>query len=273
VALLRASVLKLRHRSASWVVLAILVALIALVFAGLAISANDLPGRLQIAVILGFPNAYLVLLGIILGFGGLLAVTYGAAVIGAEWAWGTIRAVVARGESRVRYTLVTFAALALVIAVGTLVAFAFGAALAVLAADSAGVGSAGATDPETLTGLPELLARTWFGLLLHAAIGFAIAMLFRSQLAGIGAGLAVYFAEIFLAIVPAARDLLPYFPFNVAQSVVTTAEGFGGRFGGGRGPGAFTPLDGDSALLLAGLYLVLALGVASFAAWRAQITE
>jgi ABC-2 type transport system permease protein len=272
MALFAVSLLKLRRRTASWVLLAILVGLITLVFAGLAISAGDAPGRLQLRVILSFPNAYLVLVGIILGFGGLLAVTYGAAVIGADWAWGTIRAVVARGESRIRYTLMTFAALAVVIGLGTLVAFAIGAVLAVLAASSVEVSTAGAGDPETLSTLPELLARTWFGLVLHAAIGFAIAMLFRSQLAGIGAGLAVYFAEIFLAIVPAARDLLPYFPFNVAQSVVTAAEGFGERFGG-RGMGGFTQLDGDTALVLAGVYLVVALAIAAMAAWRAQITE
>src|SRR3990170_1651675 len=119
-ALLRASLIKLVRRPASWVVLVVLLGLIALVFVGLGASAgqlDDMGSEFQVRLMLAFPNAYTALIGIILSFGGLLAVTYGAAIIGADWAWGTIRAVVARGESRVRYTLVTFLAIALVIGV------------------------------------------------------------------------------------------------------------------------------------------------------------
>ena len=51
-----------------------------------------------------FPGAYELVLALILGIGGLLAVTYGAAIAGSEWGWGTLKAAVARGESRSRYT-------------------------------------------------------------------------------------------------------------------------------------------------------------------------
>ncbi len=54
-----------------------------------------------------FPGAYAVMVSLILGIGGLLAVTYGAAIAGSEWAWGTLKAAVARGESRTRYTVAT----------------------------------------------------------------------------------------------------------------------------------------------------------------------
>ena len=77
-------------------------------------------------LLLAFPTAYTMVVGIILGFGGLLAVAYGAAIIGADWGWGTIRAIIARGESRVRYTLVTFIAIALVLVVGVLATFVAG---------------------------------------------------------------------------------------------------------------------------------------------------
>lgn len=269
-ALFTASVLKLRKRTASWVVLGLLLLVMALVFLGLGASAGQTgsaQGRLQVRLLLGFPNAYTVSVGIILSFGGLLAVTYGAAVGGAEWAWGTIRAAIGRGESRVRYTLVTFAAIALAVAAGVLLAFGAGGLAAVLAAGMAGMGTAGASDPDTLAGLPETLARTWLGVTEQAAIGFAVAMLFRSQLAGIGAGLAVYFGELFLVLVPLAREILPYLPFNVAQAVVTSAEGFGP-------PDRFSAeLDSTTAVVLAAAYLVAALAVAAIAAWRAQITE
>jgi ABC-2 type transport system permease protein len=271
MALLRISLLKLVKRPATWVVLVILLGLIVLVFLGLAASASqisDPTDQLQVRLILSLPNAYTALVGIILSFGGLLAITYGAAIIGADWAWGTIRAIIARGESRVRYTLITFAAIAIMLGLGIVIAFSIGVGTAVLAAGMAGIDTARATASDTLATFPELLARTWLGVSEQAAIGFAIAMLFRSQLAGIGAGLALYFGEIFLALVPLANEVLPYFPFNVANAVVGAADGFGDG-----GFGATQQLDGTTAIVLAVAYLAIALSVASLAAWRAQITQ
>jgi len=68
-----------------------------------------------------FPGAYDVVLSFILGLGGLFAVIYGAAVAGSEWTFGTLKNAVARGESRSRYTLLSFASIAVVIAVGLVV--------------------------------------------------------------------------------------------------------------------------------------------------------
>jgi ABC-2 type transport system permease protein len=269
--LFRVSLMKLVKRPASWVELAILLALIALVFVGLGASAGrtaDLEGEVQVRLVLSFPNAYSTLVGIILSFGGLLAVTYGAAVIGADWAWGTIRAIVARGESRMRYTVVTFMAIAIMLGIGVLAAFAVGSVVAVFAADMAGYGSAGATEASTLATIPDLLGRTWLGVTEQAAIGFAIAMLFRSQLAGVAAGLAFYFGEVFLGLVPLAADVMPYLPFSVANAVVRTAEGFGSG-----GLGSTASLDSGTAIVLSFVYLLAALALAAVAAQRAQITR
>lgn len=271
MALLRMSLVKLVKRPASWVVLLILVGLVTLVFLGLAASSSeitDAASQLQVRLLLSFPNAYVALAGIILSFGGLLAVTYGAAVIGADWAWGTIRGIVARGESRVRYTVITFAAIAIMLGLGILVTFGIGSLVAVLAVDIAGLSSAGSMEPDTLASVPALIGRTWLGVAEQAAIGFAIAMLFRSQLAGVGAGLAFYFGEIFLGLVPLTNEVLPYFPFNVANAVVRTADGFGGET-----LGAAATLDSDTAIILAVAYLGIAVAIASLAAWRAQITQ
>ncbi|MFV2065280.1 MAG: ABC transporter permease subunit [Chloroflexota bacterium] len=271
MALLWISLLKLAKRPATWVVLMVLLGPIAMVFIGLAASSGQLTDagdQLQVRLILGFPNAYTALVGIILSFGGLLAVTYGAAVIGAEWASGTIRSIVARGESRIRFTVITFVAIAVVIAIGVVAAFGIGAILAIFAAGMAGISTAEATAADTISTFPDLLARTWLGVTEQAAIGFAVAMIFRSQLAGIGAGLALYFGEIFLALVPLADDVLPYFPFSVANAVVSSAEGFGDG-----GFGTTQQLDSATAIVLAVGYLTVSVGVASLAAWRAQITQ
>src|SRR5664280_1155422 len=69
-----------------------------------------------------FPGAYDQILSFILGLGGLFAVTYGAAIAGSEWTWGTLKTAVVRGESRSRYLAATFAAIGVVLAVGLLFA-------------------------------------------------------------------------------------------------------------------------------------------------------
>ncbi len=159
MALLRIALLKLVRRPATWIVFAILAGLIALVFLSLGATAGSMQSmgdEFQVRVLLDFPTAYTIVAGFVLAFGGLLGVAYGAAIIGADWAWGTIRAIVARGESRVRYTLVTFLAITLVIGVGITIASIIGIGSAIAGAEMAGLGSDGATDQDTLRTLPEL---------------------------------------------------------------------------------------------------------------------
>ena len=271
MALLRMALVKLARRPATWIVFAILAGLIAVMFLSLGATAGSMESfgdEFQIRLLLDFPNAYDLVAGFTVSFGALLGAVLGAAVIGADWAWGTIRTIIARGESRVRYTLVTFLAIALVLAVGVVITFIIGTGSALVAANIAGLGTEGVSDETALREIPELLARTWLGVTQAAAIGFAIAMVFKSQLAGIGAALGFYFAEQILQLVPGLRDILIYFPFTVSSSVVATSEELDLS-----GFESFPVLDADTALLWSFGYLVIALAIASFAAWRAQITQ
>src|SRR4029077_13050780 len=86
-----------------------------------------------------FPGAYSLLLSFILGLGGLFAMIYGAAVAGSEWTWGTLKSAVARGESRSRYQLLSFAAIAAMVGFGLLIAFGIGIVVAIVAAGLAQV--------------------------------------------------------------------------------------------------------------------------------------
>jgi hypothetical protein len=149
--------------------------------------------------------------------------------------------------------------------IGLLVSFVVGIGLALVGATIAGVPTNGVSDPATLRTLPELIARGWLAVAEETAIGFAIATLARSQLAGIGAGIGVYFAENFGQLF--LPDVVKYLPFNSAGAVVEVSdEGFGG------GQGVFTQLQPNEALLVVLAWLVGSLLVTSLFTERAEIS-
>lgn len=264
-----ADVRKLARRPATYVTFGLLVGLLSLILIAVGATAGrqaaDGDGR-QALLLVTFPGAYTLILSFILGLGGLFAVIYGATVAGSEWTWGTLKSAVARGESRSRYQLVSFAAIAVIVGLGLVLAMAVGVAVAVVGANLAGVSTAGLTDSATLRTIPELLARGWIAIVEEGALGFAIATLARSQLAGIGAGIAVYFGEQFAAIF--LPDVVKYLPFNAATAVVAT--GGGGGFGGG---GATLPrLEPNTALLVVAVWLIGALVVSAIFTERAEIS-
>jgi hypothetical protein len=265
--LLRANLRKLVRRPASWVTLVLLLALLALIYVALIAASRTSPdpqAALGARLFVTFPGAYELVLTLILGIGGLLAVTYGAAVAGSEWGWGTLKAAVARGEGRTRYTLLNYASVAVFTVVGLLVAFLLGVLGSAIGALVLGVSLGGLTDPDGLARIPELLGRASLALAMNAAFGFAIATVARSQLAGIAVGVGLYFAEgiagIFLP------DVFKWFPFSAAGAV-TSPDG-GGALSGGA---VVTQLDPNTAIVAVAVWLVVALSVASAFTERAEI--
>jgi hypothetical protein len=113
-----------------------------------------------------------------------------------------------------------------------------------------------------------MAARGWFAVVEQAGLGFAIATLARSQLAGIGAGIAFYFGETFATIF--LPDIVKYLPFAVARASIDT--GGGGGFGGGDGGGGLAALAPDTALVLVGVWLAGSLLVTVLFTERAEIT-
>ncbi len=98
---------------------------------------------------------------------------------------------------------------------------------------------------------------------MNAALGFAIATVARSQLAGIGVGIGVFFAEgIAGAFLP---QVFKWFPFSAASAVVAST---GGSNGGGPAP---VRLEPDMAIVVVLVWLVAALVVASLWTERAEI--
>ena len=266
--LFRSGLRKLVRRPATFVTFGLLVGLLALIYLAVGATARqqtgDGDGGRSALLLLTFPGAYTLLLSFILGLGGLFAMIYGAAIAGSEWTWGTLKSAVARGESRSRYQLVSFASIAVMVGIGMVVAFAIGIVVAFIAAVIAQVPTEGISDGATLRTLPELLARGWLALAEACALGFAIATLARSQLAGIGVGIAVYFGEQFASIF--LPDIVKYLPFNAANAVVATTSTPGG------GGGQIARLDPEVALVVVAAWLIGALAVTALFTERAEIS-
>ena len=262
-----AGIRKLIRRPVTYVTLGLLVGLLALIYLAVGATARQaeaVDSGAGALLLVTFPAAYTLLLSFILGLGGLFAMIFGAAVAGSEWTWGTLKAAVARGESRSRYQLLSFAAMGVMVGIGLLLAFAIGVAVTFVAANLAQVPTTGVSDTKTLGTLPELLGRGWLALVESCALGFAIATVARSQLAGIGVGIAFYFGEGFASIF--LPDIVKFGPFTSAGAVVATDSS---AFGGGAAPVALAP---DVALLVVTAWLIGALFVTALFTERAEIS-
>jgi hypothetical protein len=101
---------------------------------------------------------------------------------------------------------------------------------------------------------------------MNAALGFAIATVARSQLAGIGVGIGVFFGEGIAGIF--APGLIKWFPFAASSAVVTVNSELSGGGGGGFGE----QLDPNAAVVVVLAWLVVSLAVASLWTERAEIS-
>ncbi len=273
--LFASTIRKLVRRPATWVTFGIMVGLLALILLAVAttVGAGERGGNVTVngggngaaeaRLLLTFPGAYRLIAGFILSLGGLFAVLYAAAVAGSEWNWGTLKSTVARGESRSGYLLLTFAGIAVILAIGVLVTFVIGVLVGIVGATIAGIPLDGLSDGTALGRLPVDFARGWIVIAAQAAIGFAVATLARSQLAGIGVGIALYFGEAFASIF--LYDIVKYLPFQLASAAI----GGGGDTGTALNRAA---VPTDTALLLITVWLIGSLIVASVFAERAEIT-
>ena len=213
-----------RDGDASWCVVlsaihrrvrVVLVAIIVVIYVSLGavcgstgqMGSQGAEARAGIDALLRFPDSDRSLLGVIVELGGLLAVAYGAAVGGGDWNWGMVKVALARGESRSRYILIKLTAVVILLVPALTIAFTVG-----------------------------LLARSWRALAGQAAIGFAVATLARSQIAGLGAGIALYFAEQFLATF--LLEYVRFLPFHASQELLATDAGRSLGWSQGNLPGA-----------------------------------
>ena len=224
IGLIRAELLKIRRRQATYVLLLIELILTALIFLAGG-SFWTLSG------LISFPQAYYTFFQqTIFQLGGLIAVVFAAAYVGADWNWGVLRSIVARGEGRERYLLAKFAALTITLAIAMLIMFV---ACFVFIGMQSLIYNVPIANPLRASGLQDLLVWIVAGfpvLLQRAAIGFAVAAIFRSQLAGAVVGIVLFLVEAVLT------TILTVLSFGSSIS--------SGNFGDGSGSGTGIPTVG-----------------------------
>jgi ABC-type transport system involved in multi-copper enzyme maturation permease subunit len=281
--LVAAELLKLRRRWATYIVpgtgIVLMTLIFALVFASPRGSGAD--------SFLRFPTAYTFINQFVFGLGSLLAIAYAAAVGGADWSWGVIRVVIARGEGRARYVLAKAIGLGIALTLGTLVVVVCGVGLVVLAGTVTGRPSGNPIAGESLMTLLRSIAYGSTVLLERCAIGFAVAFLLRSQLAGVVAGIVLYIGESILSTILLVMTVgaagggsgigrqvetqwYQFLPFSIGNSLLGEAA-----------PSAstdlssvfLTPVPLPQALGVTLLYLVLAVGIAMLVTVRAEISS
>lgn len=286
IALVRAELLKIRRRQATWVLLAVELGLMGLIFLATG-SIYDIAGIIE------FPQAYSLFRESIFALGGLIAIVFAAAYVGADWNWGVLRNVIARGEGRERYLLAKFLAMGVALAIAMLIVFAFGFIYTYMQGLVYGIPIA---SPLRGDGLQDLVVWVIVGfpvLVQRAAIGFAVAVLVRSQLAGAVVGIVLFLVEatvtaILTAITFAANlrdsgglegltqvgpEWFQYLPISIGNQV----------FNGLPGAGGVTSASDVTSILLRPVpfwiafggvlaYTVVALGIALVAVRRQQIT-
>ncbi len=276
--LLQGELRKLVKRPATYITLGIFLGVLVLLFVAVGASYRTMAtlpadqgggpqAQAAIRSLLEFPGAYGAVVSFVASIGGLFAIAYGAAAAGADWGWGMVKVAVARGESRSRYVLTKLAAVLLLLLPASLLAFLVGLVAVALAATLAGIGLSGAGDAGTLQSLPWMLARSWLALGEQAAIGFAIATLARSQLAGLGVGIGIYFVESFA--VSFWPEYVRYLPFSVVSSLLRDPAS---TLAAGEQASRYT-IDQATALLLVAGYLAISAVLSAIVLERAEITE
>jgi len=303
--LLRAEILKMRRRTATYVMLIVAIVITALVYlaigrglGGFACGFDiDVPG--VGACLVEFPAAY-ALIGqfAFTSLGGLLAIVYAAAIVGSDWSWGVLRNIIARGESRARYLLGKAGAIAIVLGVGVLIIFFFAMLMTFVGAGINGIPVANPLRGDGLTDMLINLALGFAVVLERAAIGFAVAVVLRSQLAGAVVGVVLYVGEgvltTFLAVATfvssvgggfdpeggfgeglqvAGPEWYQFLPISIGDQVLRAAPGVASSPGTGGVSGLFLrPVPLELALPTLLIYMVVALAVAVIALNRQEIT-
>lgn len=226
-------------------------------------QAAQLPQRLQGAYQnLTLPGSIPNALGTLQTLGLILIAILTASAIGIDYGSGTLRSVLTRGTGRWPYLTAKVLTLAVLAALGLLIAMASVAISSVIAGSIAGAAPGAATvAAATWSDAGIALWKAWVSILPYLALTVFVTVVARSSAAGMAIGLGYYFAE------PLIVGLLSRF-FSWYQNVADylLVRNISAWTGGGGG--AFDPLagrglpDSTHAIVVLGVYTVVLTAIA-----------
>ncbi|MEI8409948.1 MULTISPECIES: ABC transporter permease subunit [unclassified Kribbella] len=276
----RAEVLKLRKRSAVWVLFGAGLVL-SLIFGYLlpylgyatgdenpqtdgvprsAILHGMLPARVMDNTIGGYPI-----------FAGALALVLGAIVVGGEYTWGTLKTILTQRPGRVSVLASQFLALATMIAVWVLGIFV------ACALCSIGIAAAenGSMDWPAVTAILESLAGGWLVLMMWCLAGAVLAVAFRNVALPIGLGVVwilgieTLLAGVVSSLLPDLEFLSDALPGTNAGSLVFSVTGMAAA---DAPPGVRDAVGGGRALLTLLAYCAIFAVLAAWTTRRRDVT-
>jgi ABC-type transport system involved in multi-copper enzyme maturation permease subunit len=152
-------------------------------------------GRQELLDRVIFPGALTGSVEYALAYGVPMLIVLTAASFGGEFAWGTVRLLLARGESRTDFVLSKLAAIVVWWTTALVVATASALGTALLVWLIAGEPGPTAADRAALTGFLGILVRGWFATLVYVALTALLTVQLRSTAWGLATGLVCFFGE------------------------------------------------------------------------------
>jgi ABC-type transport system involved in multi-copper enzyme maturation permease subunit len=275
VPLIATEFFKLRKRMMTWVVALILVGLVVLLYSVLWSASSRVQyfgdskqfTGIDLRQALFLPGAVPYGLQIVGTFGAILAIILAAGSIGSEYAWGTVRLMATVSSGRMTLILAKLAVVFGLTALGTLLAVAAALIYSLIIALYYGDASGAFLTASFFGDQLAAYGRTLLVLTPYMALAFAVAVIGRSTLAGVGTGMGVAFAEPLIdALMRTAGSPwqnIPHYLLNTNRQIVLLQNKVPEvlpRLGGGGGD---TPVHSAlvAGLILAG-YAAAFIGVA-----------
>lgn len=197
-ALIRMELLKLRKRPMTWTLLILLLGGIGFitVVSVLQLQAVDPAVRADLLRNITLPGTFPRTAEFVYIFGSIMLAILAASTIGSEYSWGTLRPMLATGVPRGRFLAAKLVALAIAAALFVVLPLLMNALLALpIAAWNAMPMLTGTLDAAWFGNLAAIVGRTYLLVLMPMAIAFFVALVGRSQAAGIGAALGLMIGE------------------------------------------------------------------------------
>ena len=281
--LISAEFFKLRKRTMTWVLLAVLVAVIILIYLLLLQTSSQVISghpNVQETVqnLLGLPVALPVAMSILSSFGAVLAVILSASTIGNEYGWRTIRTFLISSEGRSKLLAAKLISVSLYVLAGMLIGLAAGFIMSLITTAIGGYQfSFSFATGSYLWDQFLQFWRTFYVLLPYILLGFMFAVLGRSVIPGIAAGIGIFFLESIITSfmrtaggwVANIPDYLLIANARAINSMAKLPANLAMGFGGGSNGQAPTPTH---AFITLGIYSIAFLVIAFWLFRRRDVT-